>query len=483
MLHLGRDHVVDHAQLVIALAGQLRLNRGRGSVMLRFLRIRNFRAYRDHRFDFKRINIFIGANNSGKSTVLSAINLLAQTHTESRGRASPLVLNGPYEQLGTYQDVVHGNNVRTSLGFDIGYGKYDVSFDIKYRTQRREIEVSRFTLYEDGTELYSFITRSSKNEIKLQKVNIEEIFGIKALRRPEFIGFWPYHPEISRFSFGEKVPDDKSKRIVERVSRGLRNAEIILRNILRQFDTLSPFRDQPQRTYLHTGETPREIGRTGSSAITLLANDSSRRGAMRIGIEDQVSEWLKVNNIAREIRVKSLTPRHFEICIVDFKGKEHNICDVGFGCSQVLPVLVGGLNLFLSPDHPRRSPIFVVQEPEIHLHPNAQASLGSFFVGLSQAGGQQFIETHSDNLVLRIARHVALGELNEDEVKIFFVKDENGEKFVTDIKINREGIFEPEWPGGFFPQRQFESFQLAKARLHKGEKVTTDEQLRFKYLD
>ncbi|MDU0306730.1 AAA family ATPase [Rhizobium sp. 10PS4] len=450
--------------------------------MLRFLRVRNFRAYRDHKFDFKRINIFIGANNSGKSTVLSAINLLAQTHTESRGRASPLVLNGPYEQLGTYQDVVHGNNVRTSLGFDIGFEKYEVSFDIKYRTQRREIEVSRFSLFENGDELYSFQSRSSKNDIKLQRVNIEEIFGQKALRRPEFIGFWPYQPEINRFAPGERLADEKSRKIVERVSRGLRNSEILLRNILRQFDTLSPFRDQPQRTYLHTGETPREIGRTGSSAITLLANDSSRRGAMRIGIEDQVSEWLRVNGIAKEIRVKSLTPRHFEICIVDFKGKEHNICDVGFGCSQVLPVLVGGLNLFLSPERSRRQPIFVVQEPEIHLHPNAQASLGSFFVGLSQSGGQQFIETHSDNLVLRIARHVAHGEVDIDDVKIFFVKDENGDKYVTDIKINSKGIFEPEWPGGFFPQRQFESLQLARARI-SGEKTSSDEQLRFKYLD
>lgn len=451
--------------------------------MLRFLRTRNFRAYRDHRFDFKRINIFIGANNSGKSTVLSAINLLAQTHTESRGRASPLVLNGPYEQLGTYQDVVHGNNVRTSLGFEFGFGKYEVSFDIKYRTQRRELEVSRFSLIEDGSELYNFQIRSSKIEVKLQKVSIDQIFGPKSLRRPEFIGFWPFHPEISRFSFGERIPDEKSKKIVERVARGLRNADLMLRNILRHFDTLSPFRDQPQRTYLHTGETPREIGRTGSSAITLLANDSSRRGAMRIGIEDQVSEWLNVNNIAKEIRVKSLTTRHFEICIVDFKGKEHNICDVGFGCSQVLPVLVGGLNLFLSTDHPRRSPIFVVQEPEIHLHPNAQASLGSFFAGLSQAGGQQFIETHSDNLVLRMARHVAHGELDMDDVKIFFVKDDNGDKYVTDIKINTDGIFEPDWPGGFFPQRQFESLQLAKARLNKNDRRQKDEQLRFKYLE
>ncbi len=449
--------------------------------MLKYLRTRNFRAYKDHRFDFNRINVFIGANNSGKSTVLSAINLLAQTHTESRGRASPLVLNGPYEQLGTFQDVVHGNNVRTSLGFDIGYGRFSVSFDIKYRTQRRELEVSRFVLTEADEEIFNFQLKGAGFEVKILKENIEKFLGVKNVKRPEFIGFWPWTPDISRIAFGTKPVEEKTRRQIERVYRTLRNAELQLRSTLRHFDTLSPFRDQPQRTYLHTGETPREIGRTGSSAVTLLANDTARRGSARIGIEDHVSDWLRINEIAKEIKVKSLTTRHFEICIVDFKGKEHNICDVGFGCSQVLPVLVGGLNLFLSSEYSRNSPIFVVQEPEIHLHPNAQASLGSFFAGLAKHRGQQFIETHSDNLVLRLARHVAMKELKPEDVKIFFVKDEKGEKTVTDIYLSPSGTFEPEWPGGFFPQRQFESLNLAKARLQQIESTEEQNQLRFQY--
>jgi len=249
----------------------------------------------------------------------------------------------------------------------------------------------------------------------------------------------------------------------------------------RNFDSLSPFREQPKRTYLYTGESPTSIGRTGMNGINMLVNDSARRGSLRAGIEEQISKWFQVNGIAKGIRVTNLTPRHFEVCLLDFKGKQHNICDVGFGCSQVLPVLVGGLNLFLRAEQPnRRSPIYVVQEPEIHLHPNAQASLGSFFVGLATFGGQLFVETHSDNLVVRVARHVARGDIEPSLVRIFYIEDKEGEKVVTEIGFDEDGRFTPEWPGGFFPQRQTETLLLARAR--QAEKTTAvPQQLEFFY--
>ncbi|MCA1401684.1 AAA family ATPase [Bradyrhizobium sp. BRP56] len=109
--------------------------------MLHSLRLRNFRAYRNQSFDFAKINIFVGKNSSGKSSAISAINFLAQSLSQAE-TSVPIVFNGPFEQLGTFVDIVHGNHVLTPIEFDLTYGDRDVrhrvNFSIKYRPQRRE---------------------------------------------------------------------------------------------------------------------------------------------------------------------------------------------------------------------------------------------------------------------------------------------------------------------------------------------------------
>ena len=105
--------------------------------------------------------------------------------------------------------------------------------------------------------------------------------------------------------------------------------------------------------------------------------------------------------------------------------------------------------------------------------------MGSFFASLIDREGQVFIETHSDNLVLRVARHVALGDVDAADVAIFFVSDDE-KRTVREIAIASSGVFKPEWPGGFFPQRQAESLELARASMQRREGQVQRE-LDFKY--
>lgn len=80
--------------------------------MIKNLTLKNFRAFKEQSFDFAKLNIFIGKNNSGKSSALSALNVIAQTIREQDLDGTPLILNGPYDQLGTFIDVVNGNHPR-----------------------------------------------------------------------------------------------------------------------------------------------------------------------------------------------------------------------------------------------------------------------------------------------------------------------------------------------------------------------------------
>jgi len=445
--------------------------------MIKNLTLKNFRAFKEQSFDFAKLNIFIGKNNSGKSSALSALNVIAQTIREQDLDGTPLILNGPYDQLGTFIDVVNGNHPRRKIGIDLTIDNYVIKTEYKYRTQRRQIELSSFDLHSRGKSVARFVQRKDAYDTYINGEPYERLFPDAQKRRPRFRNFWPVRLSALRPIPGEEESKGSAVAQLRNAEATLFNARIKLEGHFTNFDSLSPFRDRPQRTYLYSGETAREIGTSGSNAAAMLAADSAKRGSQRKNLVEDISNWFAYTGIAQGLSVVSLTPRHFELCLISNDGSQHNICDVGFGCSQVLPVLTAGLNLFNSDRDLSR--VLIVQEPEIHLHPNAQAAIGSFFVNLVQNSGQVFIETHSDNLVLRIARHVALGDLDANDVAIFYVSD-MGDDRVTRISLTDTGGFTPDFPEGFFPQRQSESLMLARAAMRRRE-GSLPKQISFDY--
>lgn len=436
--------------------------------MLRTLTLREFRAFRNHQFSFSKINIFAGKNNSGKSSVMSAINLLAQTIKDRDVGGPALLLNGQYEQLGTYIDVVHGNIARRPIGIDIIFDDYDLSLEFKYRTQRRQIELQKFELKRSHREIYKYTSRKDAFESRINGKDAAQYIGLGRKVRPTFRNFWPINfipiDEIISMDHSQQKATIARDRYIS-ASRELSNALSQIDNHFSSFESISAFRDRPSRTYLYTGETAKNVGITGSNTAQILAQDAAQRGSGKGSLAEAISDWFRSTGIAKGLSVKSLTSRHFEISVVSNDGSEHNICDVGFGCSQVLPVLLGGLRIIEQRGR-RDSSILTVQEPEIHLHPNAQAELGTFFVDVAKRGVQVFIETHSDNLILRIASHVASGRIQPDDIAIFWVGDDE-EHTVESVSITEVGTFSPSWPGGFFPQRSLETTNLARQVIRR----------------
>lgn len=444
--------------------------------MLEKLTLTNFRAFKRQSFHLKKINIFVGKNNSGKSSALSALNLLAQTMNEGELDGTPLILNGVYDQLGTFIDVVNGNHPRRKIGIGLDFDGYSMSTEFKYRTQRRQIELVNFDIKQKGKPLYKYTQRKDAYDISIMGQDYEKLFPNVQKRKPRFRNFYPM--AVTRNARIESTDLNSTfDRQLRDVEHGLLMARFNLNDHFSNFDSLSPFRDKPQRTYLYSGETARQVGVSGTNTAIMLSSDAARRGSERKNLIDGISNWFHYTGIAQGLSVENLTPRHFELCLISNDGSKHNICDVGFGCSQVLPVLTAGLNLFHGEVSGDRR-VLVVQEPEIHLHPNAQAAMGSYFVNLASRGGQIFIETHSDNLVLRVARHVALGDIDPDDVAIFYVSD-IGDNRVTSIRTTETGTFKPEFPEGFFPQRQSESLMLARAAMDRREGKQSE--LEFEY--
>jgi len=385
----------------------------------------------------------------------------------------PIILNGQFDRLGTFKDLVHGGRLNTPVKITFGIADFTYEFELKYRLQRREIELTKFKLLENGDSLYEYQSTKDRYDVKIKGKKIEEVAPFLRKMRPRLRGFIPNFPYVAMLQFSQRdnpteFPyNDEVFTFLRGIERKVNSFRRMAVESFSNYDTLGAFREMPERTYLSSGETAAKVGRFGENTVAILANDASKRGGEQIGLVEQISKWLSDANIAKGIKVKYLTERHYELVVIGKDGLDHNICDVGFGCSQVLPVLVSGIELKYRARPFNARATLVVQEPEIHLHPNAQADLGTFYAGIIGKNSQVFLETHSDNLVLRVAYHIAAGDISSDDVRIFYVNDIEGRKEVTPISVSSDGAFVPTWPGGFFPQRQAESLALARAAMQR----------------
>lgn len=126
--------------------------------------------------------------------------------------------------------------------------------------------------------------------------------------------------------------------------------------------------------------------------------------------------------------------------------------DVGIGISQVLPVLVMAYG--------SRGKLLAMEQPEIHLHPALQAELGDVFIeaALGERKNTFILETHSEHLILRLMRRIREGQISPDDVGVVFVEPlARGSRFI-ELRIDEEGDFIDEWPGGFFEESFHEKF-------------------------
>lgn len=170
---------------------------------------------------------------------------------------------------------------------------------------------------------------------------------------------------------------------------------------------------------------------------------------------DAITEVLKENTEVKNNVNNWLSKFGFEVNVEEFKEVVHHlnvtqnnlnldITDVGFGISQVLPIIIQG---FLSMENS----ITIIEQPEIHLHPIMQADLGDLFIDIVTSSKKKLlIETHSEYLLKRIRRRISEGKISSDMVSIclFHAKTEEKEAWVETLDIGEKGNFK--WPEEFY---------------------------------
>jgi predicted ATPase len=212
-----------------------------------------------------------------------------------------------------------------------------------------------------------------------------------------------------------------------------------------------------------------EVGADGSGVAAALQKYGTRSVTWFDPIElrrrdtsllEATTQWLQffgmLEQVAAEDRGKLGT-----FLKVRSAGVDHDLdlTSVGFGVSQVLPIVVQGL---LTP----RNGVFIVEQPEVHLHPAVQSKIAIFFLSLSRNGVQCIVETHSENIVNQFRLlHVDKRPNLNDAIKIYFAERdlEYGTR-VFGVEMDRHGNIR-NWPSGFMDETTKQNAALLRAML------------------
>ena len=209
--------------------------------------------------------------------------------------------------------------------------------------------------------------------------------------------------------------------------------EELTRTFPRTIFACAPVRSNPSRVYSPKDEIRSPDGtHIPQTLFKIKESDEKRWQKIKAGLEEfgRVSGMFTAINVAR-YRSSGSSPFHIN---VTRNGKQSNIMDVGYGVSQALPILTDLI------DSPNKSG-FLFQQPEVHLHPQAQAALGSFFVDyLAESQGSTIVaETHSDYLIDRVRLSVKNGKIRPDDVSILYFESVGTGTIAHQMSIDLEG--------------------------------------------
>ena len=204
---------------------------------------------------------------------------------------------------------------------------------------------------------------------------------------------------------------------------------------------LGPFRQSPRRSYPTRGASPNQVGAEGESTIPLLANEAVQSKA-RPHI-NQIAGWLAMMKLGSKVDISRVaTSDLFDVSVRLPDGADFPIADLGYGLSQVLPVLA---QLSFAPE----GATLLFEQPELHLHPLAQRPLASVFIDAVRKRDVHIIaETHSPHLFGQFQREVREQHLQPDEIALYRVSRNDGKTHIEPIFIDGNGDFHKKTKNG-----------------------------------
>ena len=418
--------------------------------MITELSAQNFKSWEDTgKLQIAPLTGFFGANSSGKTSILQTLLMLKQTVERPPdwkgvidfGDDSSLV------NLGSFDDLIHGHRrdapLQVSISWNLseklslpGVDEVDtLSFDLSVDNVENAASMmsfnyiaseKHFRVRQDGLDTYSFSTPNMSERYNVPAVLIR-CYGILNTYTDIVQLFSPLQ---TRFA-----------------------------NLFRSIEYLGPLREYPRRHYAWQGKHSPGVGQHGEDTVTALF---SGRIQLR-SLDEQIPRWLQRLDLIDSYRLNPISgsEKDYEFLVRKYKGgPEVRLTDVGFGVSQVLPVLV---LCYYVPE----GSILILEQPEAHLHPKVQSELADLLIEVVKNRKLQIIlESHSEHLLIRLMRRIAEEQISADDTAFYFCEMNEGTSEIERLNVDDYGNI-TNWPQNFFGDATGDLVEKTKAEMKR----------------
>lgn len=386
-------------------------------------------------FEIRPLTFLVGENSTGKTTALACFQVLANYL-----KSGEVDFNADPYSMGIFRDIVRNSTKKGNafkLGFTFTGDREDVEYTVECIKKKDGLEPaieSVTTKFTDGEIVFK--TKDTNDLPSIEISNYEDKlnkYHIDINNFPHILdlnSFYSIAYGVIGLGIRSRYGDVGKKALQNYLKRKCDNIGSIQIPV---FST-SPVRSRPKRTYDPTREFNDPEG--SDVPMRLMRIESTKKDEWEV-LKQQLVEFGKASGLFENIEIQNLggslgAPFQLKVKV---RGPNSNIIDVGYGVSQILPILVH----ILSPPQWQNT-YFLLQQPEVHLHPTAQAQLSSLLASSASRGGQSFIvETHSDYMIDRARIEIRKGTISPQDVSLIYLEPKGRVVNVHNIGFDKTG--------------------------------------------
>lgn len=453
--------------------------------MIESMRIQGFKSWKDTGdIALKSLTGFFGTNSSGKTSLIQFLLMLKQT-SELTDRSQVLHMGDSrtYVDLGTTYDIIHNHKYPSKIDFTMAW-KPPTPWDLppaKVNGPREQFGTLTFQAQVQAEEKLPLRVQKMRYEVGPYQFRMVDTFTKigKNYPRP-----WRVY-ELTDKQYGlrriqegpPKIPAPyKFYGFPDQALAAFQNGSVLselalaLEEQLSNVFYLGPLREYPSRHYVWSGERPQDVGRRGELAVAALLASQQAKTILKpnyvqakYSVAEHVAWWLTQLGVLHSFKLQPIAPNQ-KTYKVRIQRTQHSadvaITDVGFGVSQILPVLT---LCFYAPEYST----IILEQPEIHLHPAVQAGLADVLIDAIQRRKVQIIlESHSEHLLRRLQRRIAEGALESNSASLYFAENKTGQSELTTLQLDEFGNV-LNWPENFFGDEMGDLIAIAEAAMKR----------------